>query len=88
MVDLSNKQHAATLEVKYGEETYAIPLGGSLTHKQLKRLRNDDEEIIAFLGQYMPKKVVEELTLDSLIAIMKAWREETQKVSGLSLGEL
>ena len=86
IIDLNDVKQIDSLEVKYGEESYMIPLGNHLPIKRLKALKTYDD-IMNFLAKYMPKKVVEELTGEQLKAIVTAWSEETRKVSGVTPGE-
>ena len=85
-IDLNDVKQIDSLEVKYGDESYMIPLGNHLPMKRLKALKTDDD-IMAFLSKYMPKKVVEELTVAQFSAIIRAWTEETKKVAGVTPGE-
>jgi len=81
------------LEVKYGNETYRIPLGNTLTlkeYKSLKKAYKDDDEdaIVDFLSKYMGNDVAESLHIDELCAIFEAWSKATSEASrGLTPGE-
>lgn len=86
IIDLNDVKQIDSLEVKYGDESYMIPLGNHIPVKRIKALKTDDD-IMAFFSQYMPKKVVESLTVAQFSAIIKAWTEETKKVSGVTPGE-
>lgn len=86
IIDLNDVKQIDSLEVKYGDESYMIPLGNNLPLKRLKALKTDDD-IVEFLAKYMPKKVVESLTVAQFAAIVRAWSEETKKVSGVTPGE-
>lgn len=86
IIDLNEVKQIDSLEVKYGDESYMIPLGNHLPLKRLKALKTDDD-IMDFLAKYMPKKVVESLTVAQFSAIVRAWSEETRKVSGVTPGE-
>lgn len=86
IIDLNDVKQIDSLEVKYGDESYMIPLGNHIPVKRIKALKTDDD-IMAFLSQYMPKKVVESLTVAQFSAIIKAWTEETKKVAGVTPGE-
>ena len=86
IIDLNEVKQIDSLEVKYGDESYMIPLGNHLPLKRIKALKTDDD-IIDFLAKYMPKKVVESLTVSQFSEIMKAWGEETRRVSGVTPGE-
>lgn len=86
IIDLNDVKQIDSLEVKYGDESYMIPLGNHIPVKRIKALKTDDD-IMAFFFQYMPKKVVESLTVAQFSAIIKAWTEETKKVAGVTPGE-
>jgi len=86
VVELRDPKQIDSLEIKIGEESYMIPLGTAMTVKQLKALRTD-EDIYNFLGQHMPKEVLDSLTFANLAQIMKAWRDETERVAGINMGE-
>lgn len=86
IIDLNDVKQIDSLEVKYGEESYKIPLGNHLSVKRLKALKTE-EDIEKFLSEYMPEKIVETLTVGQFSAIVRAWTEETKKVSGVSPGE-
>ena len=87
VVDL-NEQHKARecLEVKRGKKKFMIPLGAELPPAKIKNL-NTDENIVAFLAEYMGKEEAETLSLLDIKAIMEAWTAETKKASGLEPGE-
>lgn len=80
------KKKVEYLEVVLGGETYKVPLGGELTPDELKALKTD-EGIVAFLSEYIPEEKVRVLTIKELITIFTAWKDETQSVSGITLGE-
>ena len=50
IIDLNDVKQIDSLEVKYGEESYMIPLGNHLPMKRLKALKTDDD-IVAFLSK-------------------------------------
>lgn len=84
-INLNNKL-IDVLEIDIGDKTYKIPLGSSLPLKKAKTIK-DEESVMEFLREYMPEKVVDNLTIAQLAQIMNAWSEETKKASGISLGE-
>ena len=84
-INLNNKP-IEVLDIEIGDKTYKIPLGSSLPLKKAKAIK-DEESVMEFLREYMPEKVVENLTISQLAQIMNAWSEETKKASGISLGE-
>ena len=81
-----NDKPIEVLDIEIGDKTYKIPLGSSLPLKKTKSIK-DEESVMAFLRDYMPEKVVDNLTIAQLAQIMNAWSEETKKASGISLGE-
>lgn len=84
-INLNNKP-IDVLEIEIGDKTYKIPLGSSLPLKKAKSIK-DEESVMEFLRDYMPEKVVDNLTIAQLAQIMNAWSEETKRASGISLGE-
>ena len=75
-----------TLKLNIGEESYQIPLGGSIPRKELVLLETADGTYSFFL-KYIPKKVLESLSVDSHNQIVQVWRTETQNASQMTLGE-
>lgn len=73
------------LEVVIGENTYNIPLGSSLSWKEIKEL-DTQEKMLTFFTQYIPEDVFESLSLGNITAIMNEWRKATEQASGVSLG--
>lgn len=84
-INLNNKP-IDVLEIEIGDKIYKIPLGSSLPLKKAKTIK-DEESVMEFLREYMPEKVVDNLTISQLAQIMNAWSEETKRASGISLGE-
>lgn len=85
----SNKQ-VDVLAVTIGEKVYNIPLGNCLKvkdYRRLKNLKNNEDEVFSFLGEYIPEEVLGELSITDLSEIFKVWSEATQKASGQTLGE-
>ncbi len=75
-----------TLKLNIGEESYQIPLGGSLTRKEIMLLETA-EGTYSFFLKYIPKKVLEGMTIDNYNQIVSVWRTETQNASQMTLGE-
>lgn len=86
VVDLNELNTRDVIEVKIGEESYNVPLGGELPPKRIKALKTDDD-IVAFLGEYIPKKKVAELSTKQIMTIMQAWADETKAAQGVTPGE-
>lgn len=87
---LNDSKQVDVLAVKIGEHVYNIPLGNCLKvkdYRRLKNLKNNEEEIFAFLNGYIPEEVTDELSVDDLTQIFKAWSDATKEASGKSLGE-
>jgi len=80
------KPAVQTLTVNIGDKSYDIPLGSSLSIAETKGL-DTFEGTLAFYGKYIPEEVLGGLTYAEVNQITKAWAEETQKASRLSLGE-
>ena len=74
------------LGVIIGDKTYLIPLGNALKVKELKKLKNEDD-FMKFFEEYLPKEVLDTLTVDDFKAIAEAWSAETEKASGVKSGE-
>lgn len=81
-----NDKPIEVLEIEIGDKTYKIPLGSSLPLKKVKSIK-DEDSVMEFLREYMPEKVVDNLTIAQLTQIFNVWSEETKKASGISLGE-
>ena len=75
-----------TLKVNIGEESYQIPLMGSLTFKEAKTL-DTQEGTYAFIKRYIPGKILDDLKVEEYNQIVNIWKEESQKHSGKSQGE-
>lgn len=90
-LNLNDNKTIEVLAVNIGENTYNIPLGNCLKVKDYRRLKGlkaeDEEEIFAFVAQYIPEDIMNELTLGDITAIFKAWSKATQDASGQTLGE-
>lgn len=84
-INLDTKE-IEVLEVKLGNKTYTVPLGSSLTQKELKGL-NKNENAEKFFIKHLGKEVWESLTLVQTKALMEAWSEATEEAAGVSLGK-
>ena len=73
------------LEVVIGDKTYNVPLGSSLSYKELKEL-DTNEKMLAFFIKHIPEDVFETLSFGNIAAIMNEWRKATEQASGISLG--
>lgn len=81
-----NPQEVECLEVVIGEKSYNIPLGSSLSTKELEKM--DDAEMRIFLESHLWDGALEELPVGMVKKLTDAWAEETAKACGVSLGKL
>ena len=79
-------QEPKTLKLNIGDDSYQVPLAGSLSRKELLEIETP-EGTYAFFLKYIPKKVLENIPLDGYNQIVNVWREESQKASRLTPGE-
>lgn len=73
------------LEVVIDGKSYNIPLGSTMSTKELKEL--DDDKMFEFLESHLWKGALEELPIGMVKQLIDAWSKETQKAAGLSLGK-
>ena len=81
-----NPQEVECLEVVIGDKTYNIPLGSSLSTKELAKM--DDKATRAMIESYLWPDALEELPIGMAKKLIDAWSEETAKACGVSLGKL
>ena len=75
-----------TLKVNIGDESFLIPLAGSLTPEEAAPL-DTQAGTIAFFQKYLSEDVRKILTIDDYNAITKAWVDASKKSGGKSAGE-
>lgn len=75
-----------TLRLNIGDASYQVPLGGSLTRKELAGLETQ-EGTYAFFQKYIPTEVLEDLAVTDYNQIVAVWLDETAKAAGKTLGE-
>lgn len=75
-----------SLRVNIGEKHYDVPLGGALKPRELAEM-DTPAKTLAFLEKYIPKKIVEDLSMDEYNALVRAWADATREASGVSVGE-
>lgn len=92
MVTIGGEQ--PTLEVRVqGGGTYQVPLLYSLRPDEVRAFTNgeDDEEAVerflAFFSKYVPDEVVSSLSMADIVALIRAWHDESRERSGLEAGE-
>ena len=79
------RKPAETLKVVIEDKSYEVPLGGSLTPKEMSEL-DTPEGTRAFFCRHIPPDVTDTLTIDEWNALINAWRMETGK-GGRTAGE-
>lgn len=75
------------LKVNIGEESYSVPLSGSLSIREMKAMRDGDEDGFDFFSRYIPMEVLETLTMDEFKALNNAWREASSGQTDVKMGE-
>ena len=85
-ITLGKSTEVKTLRVNIGEETYSVPLAGSLSIAEMKKLKTD-EDSFDFFEKYIPKKVLNSLTFDDFKALTEAWKKTSSSEGGMSVGE-
>lgn len=84
-ITVGNREERKVLKVNVGEASYSLPLLGSLTMKEATRLETQ-EGTLAFITDYIPKDVINELTVEDFNSIVDAWKSASD-IEGASLGE-
>lgn len=84
-ITVGNREERKVLKVNVGEASYSLPLLGSLTMKEATRLETQ-EGTLAFITDYIPKDVINELTVEDFNSIIDAWKSASD-IEGASLGE-
>lgn len=83
-----NTKNVEVLKVDIDGTTYTIPLGTSLTRKQLAKL-DKEENVYKFLGEHLGDELVDNLPVKALRQIIEAWAKATEEANGkgVTLGE-
>lgn len=92
MKEITLDQPKEVLKVNIGEESYNIPLAGSLPFMDAMKLRKCSGEermdfIIRFMQQFIPEKVFVTLTADAVMQIFQAWSDASKDSQGVTPGE-
>ncbi len=92
MKEITLEQPKEVLVVNIGEESYSIPLAGSLPFMDAVKLRKLDKEerfdfIIDFIQKYIPEQIFATLTADMVAQIFNAWSEASKESQGATPGE-
>ena len=81
-----NTQEVEVLEVVINDKTYNIPLGSSMSTKELQEL--DENKTRQFIESHLWPGALEELQVRLVKQLCDAWSEETAKACGFTLGKL
>lgn len=73
------------LEVVIDGKSYNVPLGSTLSTKELKGM--DEDAMYKYIESHLWEGALEELPVGMVKQMMDAWIKETQKAAGLSLGK-
>lgn len=73
------------LEVVIDDKSYNIPLGSTLSTKELKNM--DDDAMYDFIESHLWEGALEDLPVGMVKQLVDAWSEETAKAAGISLGK-
>ena len=85
-ITLGSAKKQKTLKVNIGDKSYSVPLAGSLTITEMRKFK-DEEDGFTFFEKYIPKKVIESLTMDDFTALSEAWKEASAGDGDPPLGE-
>lgn len=75
-----------TLRLNIGDESFQIPLAGSLTPEEAAKL-DTVAGTMAFFQKYLSKKVIKVLTIDDYNEITTVWKTASEEASGKKPGE-
>lgn len=75
-----------TLRVYVGEESFEIPLQGSLSWEEAMSLETP-QGTYAFMKNHVPKKIFSKLKIEEYNELVEVWKEESIKNSGKTPGE-
>lgn len=80
------RREAKTLKIHIDDQTYEIPLSGSMRPKEVAKLDTVDATM-KFMKRHIPAEIIDALTQDEYNDIVKAWGEASKEASGLKPGE-
>lgn len=75
-----------TLKINIGDESYQLPLMGSMTMKEAKGVETA-AGTYAYITKFIPAKIIDTLPVEDYNSIIAVWKEESQKQSGMKVGE-
>ena len=75
------------LKVNIDDKSYSVPLAGSLPIRTVRAMKDGIEDGFDFFEKYIPKKVIESLTMDEFNALNDAWKDASFQQTDTSMGE-
>lgn len=85
-ITLGAKKEVPVLKVNIGDKSYAVPLAGSMTPKQIMAL-NTEAKTINWFRKFIPTDVAEALTVNDWNELIVAWGDASREDSGMTPGE-
>ena len=85
-ITLGNAQKKKELTVNIVKKTYKVPLSGSLTFAEVKKIKDSDDPFALF-REHIPDDVIDNLPIDDLRALSEAWKAESAKENQPEPGE-
>lgn len=88
MAEFTLKQkEAQTLRINIGDDSFELPLRGSLSVKEGVGLASE-EGTYSFFMKHIPKEIFAKLTVDELNQIVEIFKVESDKQTKMTVGEL
>ena len=84
-ITVGSPKERKVLKINIGEESYSLPLLGSLTIKEVNGLESE-KGMLDFIKRHIPDEVFDELTVYDLKTIASEWRSASES-DVASLGE-
>ena len=75
-----------TLKVNYGDESFELPLQGSLSISEALPLATP-EGTRTFMEKHIPKHIMEKLKVEEYNQLLAVYKAESEKHSGMRMGE-
>lgn len=85
-ITLGAKREIQVLKVNIGDQSFSIPLAGTLTPRKIASL-DTEERTINWFRQYIPDEVAETLTINDWNDLIAAWAQASNENSGMTPGE-
>lgn len=80
------KQEAKTIRINVGDDSFTVPLQGSLSWKEALTL-DSAQGTYAFFKKHIPAEIFDALCIDEYNQIVEAWKTASLDASGKSAGE-